>query len=89
MDTFSNTDFTSFLDFCKSLDTGVVHTPEQALELYRSRRDKNNGGNRSTDLGQDLLGLREQIVASGAPLLSADELDRELASRRGEPLSQE
>ena len=89
MDTFSSTDFTSFLDFCQSLDSGVVHTPEQALELYRSRHDKNNGSNRTTDLGRDLLRLREQIVASGAPLLSADELDRELATRRGEPLSQE
>ncbi len=91
MDTFSNTDFTSFLDFCKSLNSDTVQTPEQALELYRTRCEGRNGisANRSSDLGRDLLLLREQIVASGAPLLNADELDRELAARRGEQIGQD
>lgn len=63
MDTITNTDLTSFLDFCKSLDSGIVHTPEQALDLYRTRYEGRNGTSiRSSDLGRDLLRLREQIV---------------------------
>jgi hypothetical protein len=37
-----------------------------------------------TELGRQLRALRERIVASGQPLLSVEELDREVASRRGE-----
>lgn len=35
-------------------------------------------------LGEQLLRIREEIVASGEPLLSWEELDREVAERRGE-----
>ena len=34
-------------------------------------------------LGKKLRELRAQIVASGEPLLSREELDREIAERRG------
>ncbi|GAP96776.1 hypothetical protein [Leptolyngbya sp. NIES-2104] len=34
-------------------------------------------------LGKKLREIRAQIVASGEPLLSREELDRELAERRG------
>jgi hypothetical protein len=37
-----------------------------------------------TRLGKQLLQIREQIVASGEPLLSCEEIEREFAERRGE-----
>ena len=37
-----------------------------------------------TPLGKRLLRLRERIVASGEPLLTWDEVEREVAERRGE-----
>jgi hypothetical protein len=37
-----------------------------------------------TPLGQKLMVLRRQIVRSGAPLLDWEDLDREIAERRGE-----
>lgn len=37
-----------------------------------------------TPLGRKLLEIRQRIVASGEPLLSLDELEREIAERRGE-----
>jgi hypothetical protein len=37
-----------------------------------------------TRLGERLLRIREQIVTSGEPLLSWDEIEREVGERRGE-----
>jgi hypothetical protein len=37
-----------------------------------------------TRLGEPLLRIREQIVASGEPLLSWEDIEREVAQRRGE-----
>jgi hypothetical protein len=37
-----------------------------------------------TRLGEQLLQIRAQIVASGEPLLSWQEIEREVAERRGE-----
>lgn len=36
-----------------------------------------------TDLGRRLFALRTEIVRSGTPLLGWDDLERELAERRG------
>ena len=36
-----------------------------------------------TPLGKKLWEIRQKIVASGAPLLSDEELEREIAERRG------
>ncbi len=36
-----------------------------------------------TPLGERLRQIRERIVASGKPLLDEDEIEKELASRRG------
>jgi hypothetical protein len=36
-----------------------------------------------TTLGERLLAIRAKIVASGAPLLDPDEIDKEVAARRG------
>ena len=36
-----------------------------------------------TRLGERLLRIREQIVASGEPLLSWEEIEHEVAERRG------
>jgi len=37
-----------------------------------------------TDLGKRLWEIRQRIVASGVPLLGWDEIERELAERRGD-----
>jgi hypothetical protein len=37
-----------------------------------------------TPLGEQLLRIRERILASGEPLLSWEEIEREVAERRGE-----
>jgi hypothetical protein len=37
-----------------------------------------------TPLGKRLLRVRERIIASGEPLLSWAEIEREIAERRGE-----
>lgn len=36
-----------------------------------------------TELGRELWDLRQKIIASGEPLLDAEEIDREVARRRG------
>jgi hypothetical protein len=40
--------------------------------------------NPRTALGQRLWNIRARIAASGEPLLTWDDIDRELAERRGE-----
>lgn len=37
-----------------------------------------------TSLGEKLLAIREKIAATGAPLLDQDEINKEIAERRGE-----
>jgi hypothetical protein len=37
-----------------------------------------------TLLGEKLLAIREKILATGAPLLDQDEIEKEIAERRGE-----
>ena len=88
MDLFSNTELPAFIDFCKSLDAAVVHTPEQAVQLYRSADSQKSAADLNS-LARDLLALRQQIVESGASLLDEDGLDREKAARRGEKTSAE
>ena len=41
-------------------------------------------GTARTRLGEQLLRIREKIVASGEPLLSWEDIEREVAERRGE-----
>ena len=36
-----------------------------------------------TPLGRRLLAIRAKILASGAPLLAPDEIEKEVAARRG------
>ncbi len=50
----------------------------------RSTQDVSRRGRRKTPLGRRLDEIRERIKASGEPLLSWEEIDRELAERRGE-----
>jgi hypothetical protein len=37
-----------------------------------------------TALGKSLLAIRAEIVATGEPLLNRDEVEKEVANRRGE-----
>ena len=48
------------------------NTPDVAAGMARTR------------LGEQLLRIRERVVASGEPLLSWEEIEREVAERRGE-----
>ena len=80
------TELPAFIDFCKSLDAAVVHTPEKAVELYRCGESSVRSSDRLS-LAADLAALRAQIVASGVPLLDEQELDLEKADRRGERLA--
>jgi hypothetical protein len=58
---------------------------EQVLELakFLSQSDSETGFMPPTPLGKKLWEIRQAIVASGVPLLSDDELEREIAERRG------
>ncbi len=58
------------------------------VQLWRSVPKKPASGRR-TPLGRRLDELRERIKASGEPLLSWEQLDRELAERRGEAVEEE
>ena len=49
-------------------------TPRQEAISYKPR----------TPLGKRLWGIRGRIVASGEPLLSWEEIEQEIAARRGE-----
>ena len=55
-----------------------IEAHQQDLLTYRPR----------TPLGQRLWNIRARIIASGEPLLTWDDIDRELAERRGERESQ-
>lgn len=56
---------------------------EKVLEfidtLYRQKQPKKS----ALSLGQKLRKIRQEIVESGIPLLTAEEADREKAERRG------
>jgi hypothetical protein len=44
----------------------------------------NNTARPRTSLGEQLTGIRDRIVESGARLLSSGEIEQEIARRRGE-----
>ena len=50
----------------------------------RSRKGPKHADSGRTKLGRTLRGIRREIVDSGAALLDWQQLDREIASRRGE-----
>ena len=58
---------------------------EEAAKRWRGiRRPTETPKQRRTPLGRRLAELRERIEASGQPLLSWNDIDRELAELRGE-----
>ncbi|NJK28299.1 MAG: hypothetical protein HC925_07200 [Coleofasciculaceae cyanobacterium SM2_3_26] len=59
------------LRFMDLLDTHAIRATDPAFQPAR------------TPLGQKLRDIRAQIIASGAPLLTAEEVEREVAERRG------
>lgn len=77
------TELERFHDFIgeKLANGGAMLSPEEALRQFRA--DQQSSGAR-TPLGKKLRELRSKIVADRQPLLSLDELDREIAERRGE-----
>lgn len=56
---------------------------EETLERWRETPQLETP-RRHTNLGRRLSEIRDRIKASGQPLLSWEEIDRELADRRGE-----
>lgn len=57
------------------------------VEFLQSRQvslsQKPAGEEHESNLGQKLQQIREKIVASGTPLLTDEDIDREVAQRRG------
>lgn len=77
------------------LDPISVSSPGQSIELdarlfqkaterWRETPRPTTPKQRRTRLGQRLDKVRERVKASGQPLLSWEEIDQELAERRGE-----
>jgi len=57
---------------------------EKATELWHEIPRSTKPKQRRTPLGRRLDEIRERIKTSGQPLLSWEDIDRELAERRGE-----
>lgn len=57
---------------------------EEAAERWREIPRSTTPKQRRTPLGRRLEEIRKRVKASGQPLLSWEEIDRELAERRGE-----
>jgi hypothetical protein len=55
---------------------------EEALNFLKALRQK-TVASRMSPLGQRLQSIRQRIVASGTPLLTWDDLEAEIADRRG------
>jgi hypothetical protein len=58
----------------------------EATERWREAPRPVTPGQRRTPLGRRLDEIRKRIKASGQPLLSWEDIERELAERRGEAL---
>ena len=56
---------------------------EKVLEFAKSLKSNEPEFVPETELGKKLWEIRQRIVQSGVPLLSEEELARELAERRG------
>jgi hypothetical protein len=54
---------------------------EEVLDFVEFLRLKTSAN--KTRLGEGLRQIRSKIIASGEPLLSRDEIEKEIASRRG------
>ncbi len=50
----------------------------------RSRNQDDDEYQPKTPLGRKLVSIRAKIIASGEPLLNWEEIEREVAERRGE-----
>ncbi|XHR83512.1 MAG: DUF2281 domain-containing protein [Gloeotrichia echinulata GP01] len=54
---------------------------EEVLDFVEFLRLKTSAN--KTTLGESLRQIRSRIIASGEPLLNRDEIEKEIASRRG------
>jgi len=73
--------------FDKPLAPGEAAASEQTRQDYLAGRDKGKALESykpRTPLGRRLWEIRAKIVASGEPLLGWEEIEREVAERRGE-----
>lgn len=62
---------------------------KEATEQWRKIPHTETSKQRRTPLGRRLAEIRKRIEASGRPLLASwEEIDREMADRRGEPLDE-
>ena len=61
--------------------SGAITRMELRPDLYLLEEGEQSG--EVSDLGVRLIKIRERIVASGAPLLDWDDIEREVRERRG------
>ena len=57
---------------------------EEILTLLKNLEADAADEQPKTDLSRELLAIREKAIASGMSLLTEDEIEREIAERRGE-----
>lgn len=53
------------------------------MKRKKDKRALGNGDHRESELGRKLRKIAEQYVADGGKLLSPEEVEREVAERRG------
>lgn len=63
--------------------TNAIAVSDEVTETIASREDPTAAYLPKTELGRRLMAYRAEIVRSGIPLLDWDELEREIAERRG------
>jgi hypothetical protein len=71
-------DFTQFLAQYSRSESGSSSMSESVSESIQSESPLE-----SSALGQKLQSIRDRIVASGMPLLTAEEVEQEVLERRG------
>lgn len=62
----------------------VIEKEELLPGMDRHVHEKNSVFRPKTELGKRLWSIRKRIVASGDPLLNWDQIEEEIAARRGE-----
>ena len=83
----ANLDLSDWLGESGTLSTSLPllgELPSEAIQETRGRWLSIAGYQPRTELGRILLAIRRRIEAAGIPLLSAEEVSNEVASRRGE-----
>lgn len=68
------------IDFVFFLESQIKEYPQSMSDSEKQPKPIDNA---ETKLGDRLLKIRQRIVDSGIPLLGAEEIEKEIAERRG------